>query len=325
PTTAGYSMTSVGYALRDTAKKLLEDVVEADHMFAVLYELDEGDDWRDESVWVKAAPMIGVSPSREFVRKYRDDALATPGLEGEFRVKQCNTWLHAASTWLSVDAWHKCADRMIPLESFLHEPCWIGVDLAERDDIAAVALCFRKGENIHVFVRGYLPALVVSERSRTVPQYLEWVRSGELRTTPGNMTDYSIIEADLREDCESFDVREIVIERYGALNLAANLSASGLTVRLEQKVAKTFTAPAKELEARIKAGQMRHPGTAFLTWQISNCCVDRRRDGSLLPTKDAPNSANKIDAVDAVLLAMSGMLTASTVPAAEPRIFFLEA
>jgi len=240
-------------------------------------------------------------------------------------VKQCNTWLHAASTWLSVEGWNKCADRTLSLEQFKHEPCWIGVDLAERDDISAVALCFRKNDAHVVFVRGYLPALVVSERSRTVPQYLEWVRSGELRTTPGNMTDYSIIEADIREDCETFDVREIVIERYGALNLAANLSASGLTVRLEQKVAKTFTAPSKELEARIKAGQMRHPGTSFLTWQISNCCVDRRRDGSLLPTKDAPNSANKIDAVDAVLLAMSGMLAAPTVEKREPRIFFLEA
>jgi phage terminase large subunit-like protein len=325
PTTAGYSLTSVGYALRATAMKVLEQVVDADHLFAVLFELDESDDWRDEAAWIKAAPMIGVTPTLEYVRQYRDDAIATPGLQGEFEVKVCNRWLHSASTWLSMPHWHRCEDRSLTLVNFEHESCWIGVDLAERDDICAVALCFRRHGDIVVFVRGYLPALVVAERARAVPAYRDWMARGELVVTDGNMTDYAVIEADLRQDLERFDVQELVIEKYGALHLASNLSNAGVPVRLEAKHAKTFTPPAKELEARIKAGQLRHPGTSFLTWQISNACVERRRDGSLLPTKDGPNSANKIDAVDAMLLAMSGMLAAPTIPAPEPRIFFLEA
>jgi phage terminase large subunit-like protein len=326
PTTAGYDLLSVGYALRSTAMKLLEGVVHADHTFAVLYELDEGDDWKDESVWSKAAPMLGVTPTIEYLRRYRDDAIATPGLQGEFEVKVCNRWLHSASTWLSMTAWSRCADPTLRLEDFQHEPCWIGVDLAERDDICAVALAFRaRNDDIVIFVRGYLPELVVAERARAVPEYRVWLQRGELIATSGNLTDYPTIEADLRKDCETFDVQDICIEKYGALNLAANLSASGLPVRLEGKHAKTFTPPAKELEARVKACQLRHPGTSFLTWQVSNACVERRRDGSLLPVKDMPSSPNKIDAVDALLLALSGMLVAPTVVAPEPRIWFLEA
>jgi phage terminase large subunit-like protein len=325
PTTAGYSLTSVGYALRQTAMKVLEGVIEAPHLFCVLYELDEGDHWDDERVWVKAAPMLGVTPTLEYVRQYRDDARATPGMEAEFQTKCCNRWLQSASTWLPMAAWARCADASSSLEDFEHEPCWIGVDLAERDDICAVALCFKREGLIHIFVRGYLPALVVAERARTVPEYRSWVQRGELMLTDGNLTDYGRIEADLRADGERFDVQEIVIEKFGALHLASNLATAGVPVRLEAKNAKVTTAPAKEFEARIKAGQLRHPGTSFLTWQVSNACVERRRDGSLLPTKDGPNSANKIDSVDAILLALSGMLTASTTPAAEPRIWFLEA
>jgi phage terminase large subunit-like protein len=325
PTTAGYSLTSVGYALRATAMKVLDGVVEADHAFFALYELDLEDDWRDEHAWIKAAPMLSVSPTRAYLRQYRDDAISTPGLQGEFEVKCCNRWLHSASTWLSIAAWQRCADPTLTLEAFAHEPCWIGVDLAERDDIAAVALCFRRGDAIVVFARGYLPAMVVTERARLVPEYREWLRRGELVATPGNMTDYTVIEADLRADCERFDVQEIVIEKYGALHLASNLATAGVPVRLEGKQVKTFTPPARELEARIKAGQLRHPGTSFLTWQISNVCVERRRDGSLLPTKDAAESPRKIDAVDALLLALSGLVAAPTTPAREPSIFFLEA
>jgi phage terminase large subunit-like protein len=324
PTTAGHSLTSVGYALRGTAQKVLEGVVDAPHLFAVLYELDAEDDWRDETVWVKSAPMIGVTPTFAFVRQYCADAVSTPGLQSEFEVKVCNRWLHAANSWLSMPAWAKCADETLTFQDFEHEPCWIGVDLAERDDIAAVALVFQRAGLLYTFVRGYLPALVVAERSRAVPEYKAWVATGELIVTDGNMTDYPTIEAHLRADCDRFDVQDIAIERYGALNLAANLTTSGLPARIESKNAKVFTGPAKELEARIKAHQLRHTGSSFLTWQISNVCVERRRDGSLLPTKDAPMSPHKIDAVDAILLGLSGLLATPTTTVVAPQIFYLE-
>jgi phage terminase large subunit-like protein len=315
PTTAGYSLTSVGYALRGTTMKVLEGVLEADHLFCVLYELDEGDDWKDEATWRKSAPMIGVTPTLDYVRRYRDDAINTPGMQGEFEVKIANRWLHSSTTWLSIAAWQRCADPTLTLEAFEHEPCWIGVDLAERDDIAAKALVFQRAGVVYVFVRGYLPALVVQERAQAVPAYRQWVADGELVVTDGNMTDYATIEADIRADCERFDVKDIVIERYGALHLAANLSGTGLPAYVESKNAKVFTPPAKDLEVRVKTRQIRHPGTSFLTWQISNACAERRKDGSLLPTKDMPTSPNKIDAVDAILLALSRLLSASTAPA----------
>src|SRR5207249_12323672 len=129
------------------------------------------------------------------------------------------------------------------------------------------------------------PELVVSERERAVPEYRMWVKLGDLTLTPGNMTDYATVESDIRQLCDRFDVKAIVIERYGALHLAANLSNSGLPARIESKHPKVFTAPAKELEARINARKFRHTGSSFLKWQASNVRVERRRDGSLLTTK----------------------------------------
>jgi phage terminase large subunit-like protein len=315
PTTAGHSLTSVGFALRSTAMKVLDGVIESDHTFVVLFELDPEDDWRDEAVWLKALPMIGITPTLDYVRRYCADAQQTPGMAAEFETKICNRWLHSASSWLSIPAWDKCADPSLTLAAFEHERCWLGVDLAERDDIAAIALLFRRDDLIYAFVRGYLPEQVVAERSRAVPAYRAWMQSGELVGTPGNMTDYATIEADIRGFCARFDVAEIVIERYGALHLAGNLSNDGLPARIESKNAKVFTAPAKELEARIRAGKIRHTGSSFLKWQISNVCCERRRDGSLLPTKESAESPNKIDCVDAMLLALSALL-AQPAPAA---------
>lgn len=323
PTTAGYNLTSIGFALRSSAMKILDGVIESDHSFVALYELDDGDDWRDETVWGKAAPMLGVTPTLDYVRRYRDDAVATPGLQGEFETKICNRWLHSAKGWLSMAAWDKCADPRLRLEDFEHEPAYIGVDLAERDDIAAVAIVFRRDDIVFAHVKGYLPEMVVQERSRKVPEYRLWVQSGELLLSPGNMTDYGQVEVDIRELCERFDVKEIIIERYGALHLASNLSNSGLPARVESKNPKTFTPPAKDLEARVRAGRFKHAGSSFLKWQASNVCCERRRDGSLLPTKESAESPNKVDAIDAILLGLSGLLGAPTTPAYEPTIHML--
>ncbi len=312
PTTAGYDLTSVGYALRSTAMKILDGVIESDHTFVALYELDPEDDWCDPSVWIKAAPMIGISPTFDYVRKYCADAQATPGLQGEFEVKICDRWLHSASTWMEMARWDACADASITLESFKGERCWIGGDLAERDDLAAIALLFEKDDLLYAFARHYLPRDVVEDRARKVPEYRHWVNAGLLRMTEGNMTDFSEIERDIRADCEQFTVEAVVLERYGAMQMAGNLSTDGLPATIESKNARTFTEPARELEARVKACRFRHDGNSCLRWQASNCAIDRRVDGSLLPKKESAESPNKIDAIDAVLLAVNAWLRHAT-------------
>jgi phage terminase large subunit-like protein len=310
PTTAGYDLTSVGAALHDTAKQMLEGLFDLPHVFAVIYALDDLDDWADDRVWVKALPMIGTTPTREYVEKYRDDVRATPGLQGEFEVKICNRWAHATTTWLSIAEWTRCADPTLRLEQFLGQPCWIGVDLAQRDDIAAVAFVFPGDDDVvTVFVRGYLPADVVTARARAVPAYREWVAAGELVLTPGNFIDHARIEADLRADCRRFAVQAIVLEQFSAAQMTGALFNDGYPATAHRKSASTFTAPASEFAARITAGRLRHPGTLFLTWQVSNACVEQRRDGTLLPTKGAAKSPRKIDAVDAICLALAGYLT----------------
>jgi phage terminase large subunit-like protein len=314
PTTAGYNQLSVGYALRTTLTKVLSGVLTADHLLGAIYTLDAGDDWRDERVWIKANPMLGITPTREWLQRYCLDAQQTPGLEAEFRVKCCSEWFNAASTWLSMTDWDACADPTLRLEDYAGEPCWIGADLAQRDDLAAVALVFQREDVLIGFVRCYLPAGVVAERARAVPAYRLWTERGELVTTEGTMIDYGRIEADLRRWCGQFDVRDLCFDQYGSWQMAGALFNDGYPARTEQKNARTVTAPARELEARVKHRQFRHDGNTCLQWQASNVTVLRGVDDSLVPRKDAAMSVNKIDAIDALLSALGGWLRTAAEP-----------
>ena len=314
PTTAGYDLLSVGYAMRTHLTKVLEQVFAADHLFGLIYTLDEGDDWRDERVWIKANPMLGITPKLEWVRKYCADAQQTPGMEGEFRVKVCSQWMQSASAWLSMTAWDACAEPSLALETFKGQPCYIGLDLAQLDDLAAKVLVFERDEHIVAFIKIYLPRDVVEARARQVPEYKVWAADGLLTLTEGAMIDNAVIEADIRADAKVFAVKAIVADQFGSVDLVNRLAKDGLPAVIEPKNTKTFTPPARELEARVLHGRFRHDGNSCFKWQASNCVVTRRIDDSILPKKEAPESPNKIDAIDALLEAMGALLRKPQAP-----------
>jgi phage terminase large subunit-like protein len=310
PTTAGYNQLSIGFALRTTVTKILERVVDAEHLLGMIYTLDEGDDWRDERLWIKANPLIGVTPTLDYMRRYCLDAQQTPGLEGEFKVKCCSMWATAGAAWLSMSHWEACTDRALRLEQFVGRPCWIGADLAQLDDLAAVAYVFEDEDRLVAFVTCYLPADVVLERARAVPEYRLWNERGELVLTSGTMIDFARIEADIRLACTRFAVKDICFDQFGSVQMMGSLFNSGYPARSEQKNPKSTTPPARELEARVKHGRFRHDGNTCLKWQASNAVVRRGTDDTILPQKERVDSPNKIDAIDALLLAIGGYLRA---------------
>jgi phage terminase large subunit-like protein len=322
PTTAGYDLLSVGYALRQTLTKVLQQVFEAEHFFGLIYTLDEADDWRDARVWMKANPMIGITPTLDWVRRYCADAQQTPGLEGEFRVKVCSQWLQSANTWLSMTDWDACADPTLRLEQFAGARCWIGVDLARREDIAAVALLFERDETIYAFVKFYLPRDEVAARARAVPEYLAWVKAGLLELTEGDFIDQRRIETDIRAWCRLFTVVAVRFDQWDSPIMVSNLAGDGVPAAILTKNRTSMTPPARELEARVRHHRFRHDGNSCLKWMASNTVVTRGVDDSLWPKKEREDSPNKIDGIDAILQALSALIIPAE-PEPDYQIFVL--
>jgi phage terminase large subunit-like protein len=141
-----------------------------------------------------------------------------------------------------------------------------------------------------------------------VPEYRLWKDRGELVITEGTMIDFARIEADIRGWCSQFQVRDLCFDQFGSVQMTGALFNAGYPARMEQKSAKTTTAPARELETRVRHGRFRHDGNTCLRWQAGNVVVRRGVDDSLLPKKETPESPHKIDAIDALLNAIGGWL-----------------
>lgn len=319
-TTAGYNTTGVCYEQRTYVTKVLERTFEADHYFGVIFTIDEGDDPYDPAVWIKANPMLGVTPTLDSMARYAKDARASPSSEGEFKTKRLNVWLNAASAWLNLESWRACADEALDWSEFDGLDCWIGGDLADKDDITALVLAAWDAEDRLIFKpKFWLPEAVLHDplhaEGKGPAPYRTWEKQGFLELTPGDWVDHNAIEAQVRDWIDRYRVRKVTFDQFAA--------AQGMATRLNNdlgdpedplaqilaKNAKSVTIPAKELEARVKAGpaRLRHDGNPVMTWMASNCVVARRRDETILPIKESPMSSNKIDGVDAVVNALEPM------------------
>ncbi len=310
-TTAGRNIEGPCYEQRQLVTKVLQGVVEADHYFAVIYTLDEGDDPLDPKVWIKANPNLHVSKQVRYMEDRALEAANSNESQAEFVTKDLNRWLQSATNWLKLDEWNACADPSLTLEDFEGEDCWIGADLSERDDMTAVVLVFRREGRVIWFPQFWLPRDVIRRRvaEMSLDFYRVWSAAGTVLATDGDWIDTRAIEAHIREACERFRVRSIVFDRYGTgPDIVSRLEEDGHPAGILNYTAANIGAAALDLEARVRSqGRFSHPGNPCLTWHASNCVVEYRVDGSILPKKESKMSKLKIDGIAAGLMAMSQM------------------
>ena len=69
---------------------ILEGLYDDDSWFGMVFTLDKGDDWADETVWAKPNPNLDVSVSIEDLRRKCKKAEKNPGAQLTFRQKHMN-------------------------------------------------------------------------------------------------------------------------------------------------------------------------------------------------------------------------------------------
>ena len=314
-TTAGFNIAGVCYEQQTLLTKILEGTIEADHYFGAIFAIDDGDDPFDEHVWIKANPLLGITPTLEKMQEYAGEAKQSPLSLNEFVTKRCNRWSGAAQAWLNLARWDACADPALSLDAFTGAPVWIGLDLSDCNDMTSAVLVFEQDARLIVFPVFYLPAdLVASAPGGVTAHYAAWARAGLLELTDGNAIDHNRIAADVRGWVSRFDVRAVVGDRYQSAQLLTGLATDGIPATTVPKNAVTWTPPAQELEKRIQAGTLRHSGHAVLRWNAANACVSRRLDKSIVTKKDTINSSQKIDGIDAAIQAIGAWLVPPPAP-----------
>ncbi|HDR9128582.1 terminase large subunit [Burkholderia vietnamiensis] len=300
-TTAGSDLTGICYEQRTHVTKILEGVFVDETFFGIIFTLDDGDDWSDPSVWIKANPNLGVSVFVDDMEMACRKAQSMPSAVNNFLTKRLNVWVNADSAWMDMRAWERCADRDMRFDDFVGERCWIGMDLAEKTDFAALVLVFERAGTFYVFPRFYLNEYAVENGSNS--QYSGWERAGHIIVNEGNATDFDLIADDIRRFCGMFDVQEIPFDPAMSRYFATQLVKEGLPLVEIRQAPIFFTQPIIQTENLVLEGKLRFDGNPAMTWMVSNVVVTTSRyNGLKHPTKERPE--NKIDGPVAMFLAL---------------------
>lgn len=309
-TTAGTSRTSMCYEQREHVIKILEGLEEDDSVFGIIYCLDEGDDWEDESVWIKANPNLGVSVKLDYLREQVRKAKSTPSSLNQCLRYCFNIWTQAASRWLDLDKWAACGVVVVDEEDLVGRECCGALDLSSTIDLAAWALVFPpidEDEPYKVLVRLFCPKDNIEIRSKRdrVP-YEAWVRAGLLTPTPGAAIDYGFIRQRVKEDAAKFLIKEIAYDRWGASKLRQDLEEDDHTMIEFGQGFASMSSPTKELERLVLSVMLAHGGNPALAWMAANMVIRTDPAGNIKPDKE--KSIEKIDGMVAVIMALARAL-----------------
>lgn len=300
-TTAGSDRSGICYELRDYTVKVLEGVVDDPTWFGVIYTLDDGDAWHDHAVWRKANPNLGISVKVDDMEAACRKAMVQPSAVANFLTKRLNIWVTSDSAWMDMQAWERCADPRLRLGDFAGEPCWIGMDLAEKRDFAALALVFRRDDHWYCFPRLYLNEAAVEQSGNAHLQ--GWARAGHVLMTDGNVTDFDVIADDLRRFCRDHQVQEIPFDPALSRYFATKLVEEGLPLVEIRQAPMFFTQPLIQVENLVLEGKLHFDGNPVFTWMVSNVEVSTSKFSGLRhPTKS--REENKIDGPVALFMAL---------------------
>jgi phage terminase large subunit-like protein len=303
-TTAGSNRSGICYEVRTFVTKLLDGVFEDDTQFGIIYGLDGGDDWTSEAALIKANPNWGISVRSEVLLPLQAKAMQLPSAVNNFKTKHLNEWVNADTAWMDMRAWEACGDGALDLESFAGQPCWIGLDLASKTDVAALLMMFAHPEvagGYAVFGKYYLPEDTITGAGNS--QYEGWMRTGRITATPGNVIDFEWIEADLLDMASRFEVQAVAFDPFQATQLSTRMLSEGLPMIEVRPTVLNFSEPMKTLEALVLQKKLGHDGDPVLTWMASNVVAHLDAKDNIYPRKERPE--NKIDGIVALIMALS--------------------
>lgn len=305
-TTAGSSIGGPCHQLVRDSERMLEGVIDRPDLWPALFTIDQGDDWTSEEALRKANPNFGISISEDFLLARQRDAMQSATRQATFRTKHLNEWVGAKNAWLNMLRWKEAPPRK-SLAELEGRPCFIGLDLASKIDVAGTLLLFPPhGDDPHWHVHGryYLPeARVIEELDSNTARYREFDALGLLTLTDGEVIEFEVIKEDLREFAGRFDLKAVGYDPWQATQLAQEMELEGLPMVEIRQTVQNLSEPMKELESLILQRKLAHGDCPVLTWMASNVVAKMDVKDNIYPNKERPE--NKIDGIVALIIALA--------------------
>lgn len=255
----------------------------------------------------------------EFLTDFRTSA-RTITAQNDFLMYRLNQWQHSTSPWLMSGVWEACGADYT-LEDLRGQSGVIGLDLSESRDFTGVVAAIPEWTETGLDTVTLWPVIIAPrafvEKHRGDAPFDDWIASGHLRVSPGNVIDQGYVYGVVSELAEILDLYGLGYDRWRGEALT-QIIEQGITDHHGQKLSDGLGIPRYAVgqvggdwgnaidafEARVIAGKIRHPRNSVLTWMINHAKV--RKDGKYTSiAKPDRTGIKKIDGVSASIIAVT--------------------
>jgi len=330
-TTAGFNMESACKHAEDVYKEILSGIKKDDHTFIMIHDLDEGDDWEDESNWYKANPNLGVSITIEYLRGEYNKAKNQPSKIPNFKTKHLNMWVDAPQIRIPEEIWN-LSNAKIQLKNFKENGCAGALDLSSTTDLSCLVFVSNPDAD---GIRDILPFFfcpldTIDKRSKEdkVPyrfwkdkklsDHLDfsgtdlkkesfWKKETLLNATAGNQIDYQNIKSYVSYTNQILKPKWYEYDPWAATQLVQELTGNAVEMHPFPQTITHFSFPTKEFERMAFQGLFRHGGHPVLRWMLSGCVAFMDPNENIRYVKN--KSTKRIDGIIATVMALAGTIT----------------
>lgn len=293
------NMYSAGKQEHDRAKKILEGVEEDESFFCIVYELDENDDWTDESLYKKANPNLGITVDAETLHNMKVQALSNASYEGELRTKCLGQYITPITAWIQPQVWNVIVDNTNKYTFNKQKPYFAvgAVDLSKRNDLTAFTVCLYQDSHYFLIHKAYFPLEMMEEKMKHDNEmWRKWTDQGILTATIGSVVDYRVMFKDIRELCDEYKIDHILFDPYNSNSLVTELQDNFDLVEIPQNI-KNLSPFTKRFEEEVYKGNV-VDSNPLMRWEMSNAEVYRDANDNLKVVKPkVKESSKRIDHV----------------------------
>ncbi|WP_445774214.1 terminase large subunit [Shewanella sp.] len=319
--TAGTVLDGIAVDLYKRGQRMLDKIVEADHMFTMLYGIDEDDGYFDEDIWIKANPALGVVRTYEDMRQNADEARDIVSQRNGFLTKYLNVFCHSEKVWLKKQDLDKCvADLDFNAEKYKRYDCYIGVDLAQKIDLTAVSAVFKVPASdtesgkieYHLMQKHYIARGAINKASEQVQNlYHTWSLQGYLEIVESTITDFDLVRDYIADLSKKYNVIEVAFDPAQGNQLMNDLrNKYGLTVVEVKPTPVQLNEPTKRVEAMIVDSCIKYNGDKVFEYCCSNALLKNHANNIVSVVKNT--NEDKTDSLMAMIIAASRITEEST-------------
>jgi phage terminase large subunit-like protein len=307
-TTRGMNITYYQYQYEQYLKRVLDEEVEDDNTFIMIFSLDDESEIQNTEMWVKANPCLlnpEVLPLSSLLNLYNQSRSSISDLRS-FVVLNLNWWYETAEdSFIPTEQLDKVFVQEIDEDLIRDEECFMGVDLSSTKDITSISLIFPPSDKHDKFIikNWNIKTNAVERRVRRGGIDLtEHIKSGDLIELKSKRIDYDYLFNLIDKLSDRYHIKIAGYDRHNSVLIMTRMENNlRIPVQDVPQTAKFLNMPMKYLEILIFEEQV-IIDNQVTKWMFQNTSIYIDGNGNIKPMKD-----RSLDSIDSVVAICNGM------------------